>query len=353
LEVKKAERLFMVDNQENKKQTQLRRISRNILSAREVGISMVLIFLIVILSIIAPRFLTITNLLNVGRQTALIGIMAVGMGLVLMAGNIDLSIGSNYGLSALMTAMILVRTRNSVVAIVVGLMIGFAVGLTNGFLTVKVKMPSFVATFGTMYICRGVALILTRGYPITLLTEGINQETHPFFFFLGQGNLFGTIPMQLSFMVVVMIILGFMLHKTTGGLHIFAVGGSEKASFASGINVDMVRLKTFIISGLCASLSGILNLSFIGSILPTAGAGLEFQVFASAIIGGTSMSGGEGSVLGIFIGALILGTISNGLVLLGVDPFWQVLTIGVITIFAVSYDMLTWQKRQERRMASE
>ncbi|UCF97262.1 MAG: ABC transporter permease [Spirochaetaceae bacterium] len=334
------------------KRSQFLKVTKQILTAREAGIFFVMVFLICILSVIAPRFLTVTNLLNVGRQTALTGIMAVGMGLVLIAGNIDLSIGSNYGLSALMAAMILVRTRSSIVALIAGLMIGLAVGLINGFLTVKVKMPSFVATFGTMFICRGVALILTRGYPITLLTEGINQETHPLFFFLGQGSLFGKIPMQFVFMVVVMIILGIMLHKTIGGLHIFAVGGSEKASFASGIKVEMVRLKTFVISGLCASLAGILNVSFIGSILPTAGQGLEFQVFASAIIGGTSMSGGEGSVIGIFIGALILGIISNGLVLLGVDPFWQVLIIGIITISAVTYDTLTWQKRQERRMAA-
>jgi len=203
-----------------------------------------------------------------------------------------------------------------------------------------------------MYICRGIALILTRGYPITLITHGVTPDTHPFFFFLGQGQLFGKIPMQFSFLVVVMIIIGYVLHRTVGGLHIFAVGGSEKASFASGINVRGVRLKTFVISGVCASLAGILNLSFIGSILPTAGQGLEFQVFASAIIGGTSMSGGEGTIIGIFIGAIILGIINNGLVLLGVDPFWQVLIIGVITISAVAYDMLTWQKRQQRRIAA-
>jgi ribose transport system permease protein len=333
-------------------ESQLFRISRKVLSAREVGISMVMVFIITILAVIAPRFLTVTNLLNIGRQTALTGIMAAGTAGVMIAGNIDLSIGSIYGLSALTTAMVLSNTQSAIAAVVIGLMVGVVVGLINGFLTVRIKMPSFVATFGMMYICRGVALILTKGYPITLVTRGVTATTHPFFFFLGQGQLFGKIPMQLSFMVVVMIILGYVLHRTVGGLHIFAVGGSERASFASGIDVRRVRLGTFVISGVCASLAGILNLSFIGSTLPTAGQGLEFQVFASAIIGGTSMAGGEGTMIGIFIGAIILGILSNGLVLLGVDPFWQVLIIGVITISAVSYDMLTWQKRQRRRIAA-
>ena len=328
-------------------------VAKKLIAAREAGMFLVMIALMAVLAIIAPRFMTLDNLLNVGRQTALTGIMAVGMGLVMITGNFDLSIGSTYGLSALLTALVLVKTGNTALALFLGLMVGFVVGVINGFLTVKVRMPAFVATFGMMNVCRGIALILTLGYPVTLSIEGITSKTNPLFFFLGQGTIFNKVPMQLVFMAAAMLIVGYILHRTIWGLHVFAVGGSEKASFASGINVRMVRFKTFVICGVGASLAGILNLSFIGGILPIAGQGLEFQVFAAIVIGGTSLSGGEGSILGILVGALVLGIINNGLVLMGVDPFWQILIIGIITISAVAYDTLTWQSRLQRRIATK
>lgn len=325
----------------------LKRIKR-IMSVKESGIVLAMLGLVLILALISPRFFTVDNLLNIGRQTAIVGIMAIGLGMVMIAGNIDLSIGSIYGITAVITALILKVTGNTALSLCGGFAVGLVIGVCNGLLVVKIKMPSFIATFGMMYVARGIALIITLGYPITLLLEGVTPDSHPVFYFVGQGLLFNKIPMQFVFMILTMLIATYLLHENIFGLHIFSVGSNEIASFASGINVTMVRFLTYIISGFLSSGAGILSLSFIGSILPTAGRGLEFEVFAAVIIGGVSMSGGEGSIFGIFIGSLIFGIIRNGLVLLGIGPFWQVFVIGIITISAVAYDSLTWQKRQER-----
>ena len=325
---------------------------KRIVAARESAILLALLTIFIVLSIASPSFIKVSNLLNVGRQIAYLGMMSIGLGLVIITGNIDLSIGSIYGMSAVITAMIMLKTGNTFLAVSIGLAAGVVIGILNGFLTVKVKLPAFITTFGTMNVIRGIALIITNGYPITLFLDGITEETHPAFYFIGQGTVFSHIPMQFIIMIIFMIIFGYVLHKTIFGLHIFAVGDSEKAAYASGININMVRTKVFMISAFLSSVAGIANLAFIGSVLPTAGQGLEFETFAAVIIGGTSFAGGEGSIIGILIGVLIMGIIRNGLVLLGVGPFWQVLIIGLITIVAVAYDSLTWAKRQERRIAA-
>lgn len=317
---------------------------------REMGIFVIIIFLSINLTFISPRFLNINNLLNIGRQSSSLCIMAIGLGLVMISGNIDLSIGSIYGLASIITAIILAKTGNLLLSLSAGILVGIVIGILNGLLIIKAKLPAFIATFGMMYVARGICLIITRGYPISLPMEGVTEDTNPVFYFLGQGKLFETIPMQFVFMLIIIIIANFILDRTIFGKHILAVGSSKKAAFVSGVNTDLVILKTFIISGVVSAIAGILSLSFIASVLPIAGQGLEFTVFAGVIIGGTSMAGGEGSVLGIFLGAIILGIIKNGLVLLGVNPFWQIFIIGLITILAVSYDSLTWEYRKTKRI---
>jgi ribose transport system permease protein len=313
---------------------------KTLMNKKDSGIIFAFVALFIILSFASDSFFHVENLLNVGRQVAIRGIMAIGLGLVVISGNIDLSIGSIYGLSAVVTAIILRDTRSTVLGIAGGLLIGLIFGIVNGLLVVKIGVPAFITTFGMMNVARGIALIITDSYPITLLVEGVDQMTHKFFYFIGQGLLFNIIPMQLIFMVIMMICFGYILHKTNFGIHMFAVGGSEKTSFVSGIKVGQIRMKTYIISGILAAFCGILSLSFMGSIIPTAGQGLEFEVFAAVVIGGTSMAGGEGSILGILFGILIFGIIQNGLILLGVGTFWQVLVIGLLTICAVVYDSL-------------
>jgi ribose transport system permease protein len=318
---------------------------KTIANKKDAGIITAFATLFIILSFVSDSFFTADNLLNVGRQVAIRGIMAIGGGMVMISGNIDLSMGSIYGLSAVTTAIILRDTGNTALGLAGGLLIGLIFGIANGLLVVKVGVPAFITTFGMMNVARGVALIITNSYPITLLVEGVDQTTHKFFYFIGQGLLFNVIPMQLIFMAIMMIIFGFIVHKTNFGIHLFAVGGNEKTSYVSGIKVGKIRMISYIISGVLAAFCGILSLSFMGSIMPTAGEGLEFEVFAAAVIGGTSMAGGEGSILGILFGILTFGIIQNGMILLGVGTFWQVLVIGLLTIAAVVYDSLRRRSR--------
>jgi len=323
---------------------------KKITEARESSTFLAFLSIFIILSFLTPYFITMTNLLNIGRQISFLGLMAIGLGIAIITGNIDLSIGSVYGFAAVVTALIMVKTGNSFLSIFFGIIAGTSVGLVNGLLLVKIKLPSFIVTFGTMNVVRGLILIITNGNPITLFIDGITNETHPGFYFIGGGKLFNTIPMQLVIMIFFMLILGYVLNRTIFGLHIYAVGDNEKAARASGIDNDLVKIKVFVISSLLSSIAGILNLSFIGSIEATSGAGLEFETFAAVIIGGVSFAGGEGSIMGILIGTFIIGIIRNGLVLLGVGSFIQVLVVGIIAIAAVTYDSLTWEKRQNRRL---
>jgi ribose transport system permease protein len=319
-------------------------ILKKLTSKRESTIFLGLIALCIFLSIASPSFTKVANILNIGRQAAILGILACGMGTIMISGNIDLSLGSIYGLTAVVTALVLKSGLPTPVAILLGLSVGTITGLINGFLVVKVGLSAFITTFGMSYILRGLNLIITNGYPITLAVSNITPETHKFFFFLGQGTVF-SIPMQLIFVIVIFIITYFMVHKTTFGKHVYAIGGSERAAYISGVNVQGVRIITFLLTGFLASLSGILNLGFIGSIIPTSGQGLEFEVFATVVIGGTPMAGGEGSVIGTVAGVLLFQVLKNGLVLLGVTAYWQTFVIGIITIIAVAYDSLVQKQK--------
>jgi len=320
------------------------KIIKRFLNFKEKGLFLTLLFLVIFLMIAIPSFFTVKNLLNIGRQNGLLAIMSLGMGLIIISGNIDISVGSIYGLSGVVAALVLQETGYTLLALLSGLSIGIIIGAINGFLVEKIKMPSFIATFGMMYVARGVALLITKGFPVVLLLKGINSDTHPVFYFLGQGFLFNKIPIHLIYMLIAFLILSVIFHKTIFGMHIYAVGGSEKAAYVSGIKVKSIRFITFVIVGVLSSFAGISALSYMGSILPTAGTGIELQCIAAVLIGGVSFSGGTGSMLGVLLGVFILGIVKNGLVLFGVGSFYEVAIIGIITIFAVSYDSLSSQK---------
>jgi len=316
---------------------------RRLFSARESGVFIALILMCVLLAITTDAFLSARNLLNVGRQVSLIGIMAVGMTFVLISGEIDLSVGSIYALSGLVTGMLLVQQWTLIPAIAVGLLIGVAIGVVNGVLSTYGKLPSFITTLGSLSIVRGLALIITDGQPVTVnarqgaLPDVLNQFT-----FIGQGYLFGQIPMQLVFFIVIALIGGFILAKTTFGFRVYAVGGSQKAARVSGIKVFTVKIWAFIIMGLLAAVAGILSMAFLPSgQAGRTGLGLELDVIAATIVGGASLSGGEGTMLGTILGVLIIGVLRNGLVLLGISAFAQELIIGVVIILAVAIDKWT------------
>lgn len=320
---------------------------RRFLAARETGVLIALLLMCLFLSLTTPSFLSFRNLLNVGRQVSLLGIMAIGMVLVLVSREIDLSVGATYALSAIVTGLLILQQLPLWVCLLAGLSIGVLVGLINGLLSTYGQLPSFITTLGMMSVVRGIALLITDGKPVTVNEAfGADPEALKIFYFLGQGRLFDVIPMQLVFFIVVILIGGFLISRTVLGFCIYAVGGSDKAARVSGIRVFNTKITAFVIMGFLCALAGVLSLSF----LPSAqagrtGVGMELDVIAAPIVGGASLSGGEGTVLGVILGVFIIGVLRNGLVLMGISPFWQEVAIGAVIILAVGIDKWTRARR--------
>lgn len=310
---------------------------------RETGVLLALLVLCVFLTLATDSFLTATNLLNVGRQVSLLGIMAVGMTFVLISGEVDLSVGSIYAFSGLATGMLIVAGWALFPALAAGLVSGMAIGVINGLLSTYGRLPSLIATLGMLSIVRGAALIVTDGQPVTVnVRKGADPSVFGAFETMGQGYLFDVIPMQLVFFAAVAGIAWLLLTYTVFGFRLFAVGGSAKAARVSGISVNGVKIRAFVIMGLLAALAGILSMAFLPSgQAGRTGLGLELDVIAATIVGGASLSGGEGTILGTILGVLIIGVMRNGLVLMGVSPFVQVLLIGLVIIIAVAIDKWT------------
>lgn len=317
-----------------------------LLRAREAGVFFALLALCIFLSLATDSFLTSTNLLNVGRQISLLGIMAVGMTFVLISGEVDLSVGSTYAFSGLATGMLIVAGWALLPAIGVGLLSGAIIGLINGVLSTYGRLPSLIATLGMLSIVRGAALILTNGQPVTVNErKGALPEVAEAFSYMGQGYLFDVVPMQLVFFVIIAALAWIVLSYTNFGFRVFAVGGSAKAARVSGISVFTIKIWAFVLMGVLAAFAGILSLAFLPSgQAGRTGLGLELDVIAATIVGGASLSGGEGTILGTILGVLIIGVMRNGLVLMGVSPFVQELMIGLVIIIAVGIDK--WSTRR-------
>ncbi|MBZ9997986.1 ABC transporter permease [Mesorhizobium sp. BH1-1-4] len=317
-----------------------------LLRAREAGVFIALLVMCLFLSFATDGFLTSLNLLNVGRQVSLLGIMAVGMTFVLIAGEVDLSVGSTYALSGLATGMLIIAGWALLPAIGAGLATGIVIGLINGVLSTYGRLPSLIATLGMLSIVRGAALILTNGQPVTVnARNGALPDVLASFGFMGQGYLFSVIPMQLVFFVIVAALAWLVLSFSNFGFRVYAVGGSAKAARVSGISVNKVKISAFVLMGVLAAFAGILGLAFLpSSQAGRTGLGLELDVIAATIVGGASLSGGEGTILGTILGVLIIGVMRNGLVLMGVSPFVQELMIGLVIIIAVGIDK--WSTRR-------
>ena len=329
--------------------TDLKARISSIIAARETGVLLALLVICVFLTFATSSFLTVRNLLNVGRQISLLGIMAIGMTFVLVSREVDLSVGSTYAISGLVTGMLIVRGSALIPALSAGLLIGMVIGTMNGVLSTYGKLPSFIATLGMLSVVRGAALLITDGQPVTVdTTRGGRSEVVGQFYQLGQGQLFGMIPMLLVCFLIVAAISWLVLAKTTFGFRVYAVGGSEKAARLSGIQVFHTKILTFALMGLLSAIAGILSLAFLPSgQAGRTGVGLELDVIAAAIVGGASLSGGEGTILGTIFGTLIIGILRNGLVLLSISPFWQTTAIGLVIICAVGIDKWTGLRRSQ------
>jgi ribose transport system permease protein len=311
---------------------------------REAGVALALIVMCVVLTFLSDRFMTTNNLLNIGRQVSLLGIMAIGMTFVLTSGEVDLSVGSIYAFSGLATGMVLLSGYALLPALLVGLLIGAVIGLLNGLLSTYGRLPSLIATLGMLSMVRGAALILTDGRPVTVNERnGADPAALAQFEFLGQGTVAG-IPMQLVFFALVALAGWFLLSRTSFGFRVF---GSAKAARVSGINVERVKIAAFTLMGTLAAFAGILSMAFLPSgQAGRTGLGLELDVIAATIVGGTSLAGGEGTVIGTILGVLIIGVLRNGLVLTGVSPFAQEFLIGLVIVVAVAIDKWTVKQRR-------
>lgn len=313
---------------------------RRTLLQRETGVVAALLVLCTVGTFATDGFLVGENLLNVGQQVSLIGIMAVGMTFVIITGEIDLSVGSIYALSSVVAGMLLQDGTNWVLALVAGVAVGAAAGLVNGLITVGFGLPSFIVTLGTLSIFRGISLLITDGSPISLDDTVPNIAS---FSYLGLGRPLG-IPMQLVVMAAVALVGGLVLYFTRFGFHVYAVGGSREAARLCGIAVGRVRVLGLVIVGALSGLAGVLGLAFLLYVQGTTGAGLELLVITAVIIGGAALFGGSGTVIGTVVGILLIGALQNILVLGGVSSFWQTIVIGVVIVAAVAFD--TWLRRQ-------
>ncbi len=297
-----------------------------------------LIVLMVVITIINPNFLTTNNLLNLLLQVTANGFIAFGMTFVILTSGIDLSVGSILALSSAITAGLIANGMPVPLAIVVALLLGGVLGMINGLLISFGKLAPFIVTLATMTIFRGATLVYTNGNPIT---QGMSNSY--LFKFLGQGYILG-IPFPVILMFVVFIILYVVLHKTAFGKSVYALGGNEKAAYISGIKLNKVKILIYTISGVMASISGLIITSRLSSAQPTAGASYEMDAIAAVVLGGTSLMGGKGRLIGTLIGALIIGVLNNGLNIIGVSAFWQQVVKGVVILIAVMLDRLKTSK---------
>lgn len=323
-----------------------RPLLHRVASTPEAGIGTALLLLVVIGSVTTDGFLAVDNFLNVGRQVSLLGIMAVGMTFVIVSGEIDLSVGSVYALGAIVTGMLLQGGWSLGLAIAGGVGAGLAVGLVNGLATTKLRVPSFIVSLGTLSAARGLALIVSRGEPISLTGQATQLEM---FSLIGRGKLYGLIPMQLVFMAIVFAIGALILQRSILGLRVFAVGGNQEAARLTGIDIDRVKTFGFVLTGALAAFAGILALSFLSYVQGVTGQGIELRVIAAVIIGGTALSGGSGSIWRTLIGVFIIGVLENLLVLRGISSFWQTFLIGVVIVIAAAIDR--WIGKSRTRAA--
>lgn len=294
-----------------------------------------LILLCLIITFVTPSFLTVANITNVFTQVSVNAIIAVGMTFVILTGGIDLSVGSTLAISGAISASVIKSTGNIFLAIIAASIVGILVGFVNGFLIAKGKLQAFIATLATMTIFRGLTLVFTNGTPISKLPES----------FLNIGNAkLGFIPIPVLITVVVAAISIYVLSQTRFGRYLYALGGNEESAKLSGINTDRIKMLTYVVSGFVSAIAGVIITSRIGSASPNAGTGFELDAIAAVVIGGTSLSGGEGKISGTIIGALIIGILNNGLNLMNVSPFYQSIVKGLVILIAVLLDKKSRKK---------
>ncbi|ARJ39663.1 ribose ABC transporter permease [Sporosarcina sp. P21c] len=300
-------------------------------SLQKLGPVIGLLLIVVIISVMSPSFLTLNNLFNVLRQVSINALIAFGMTFVILTGGIDLSVGSILALTGAVTAGMMSGGMDPILAMLLGVLLGVLLGAINGLIIAKGKVAPFIATLATMTIFRGLTLVYTEGRPISGLGDSFTFQM------LGKGYIFG-IPVPVITMAISFAVLYFILKKTTFGRRVYAVGGNEEASRLSGINVDRVKIYVYSLAGGLTAIASLILTSRLNSAQPTAGNMFELDAIAAVVLGGTSLTGGRGWIVGTLIGALIIGVLNNGLNLIGVSSFFQQVVKGAVILIAVLLD---------------
>jgi ribose transport system permease protein len=298
----------------------------------------------IIMSLLSSAFLSPGNLANVAKNFSFVGIVTLGVTLVIVTGGIDLSVGSTMALAAITCAIVMqalsgtaldgIPLAGMIVSLVAGLGVAVLIGLANGFLIAKVGLSPFVTTLGMLSIVRGLAYAVTEGRGQAPTGADVNL-----FYDLTDGNLAG-VPVAVIYLLILAAILGVVLHHTAFGRHVFALGGNEKAAALTGVAVERVKIAVYVLSALSAGFAGILMVGWLGSAPANLATGYELTIIAAAVIGGANLTGGVGGPAGAVIGALLIEVIRNGLVLAGINAYWQIVLVGAIIILAVLVDRM-------------
>jgi ribose/xylose/arabinose/galactoside ABC-type transport system permease subunit len=302
---------------------------QRLIGLRDFGVLVAALLIAAFFSIATPVFLTSYNIFNLLRQTAQLGIISMAMTMLIVSGEFDLSVGAIYAVTGVVAGILAAKLGINIwIAALAGVAAGLALGFLNGLLIAVTRINSFIATLSTMMVYRGIALVLSQGQPIGF-------QLSFFMDFFGRGELFGVVPVPVFWMLGWGVAMYLVMHRTAFGVKVFATGDNREAADLAGIKTMRVKQVGFLVTSLAAGLSAVISLSFLKTVTPTQGTGLELEAIAAAVIGGTAMSGGVGSILGTFLGTFIMAEVRTGLVLLGTDAYVQDAFVGLVIALAV------------------
>ena len=297
------------------------------------GVFLILIIEFVIFSVANSSFLTPSNILSVGRQMSFTGIAAIGMTLVMLTGGIDISVGSMLAMAGVLCAKLSADLGMPLwVAVILTLLLGALFGLINGVSVTRFHIPALIATLATQTILKGIAYLITNAVPVKNLSDTYK--------FLGQGYLFGIVPVPLVITIALFVLAWWYLDKTYLGRRVYLAGGNEEAARLSGINTKLTITSTYVLSGIFAAIAGVLMAARLGSGQPSVGSGFEMDVITATVLGGISVNGGKGRVVNVFVGACIMGVLANGMTMMNINQYLQWIINGVVLLFAVTMSNL-------------
>jgi ribose transport system permease protein len=310
---------------------------RRVVSHRLFGVAAALVIAVVLFSFLSRKFLSYSNFMNILRYVSVYGIAAIGVTITMLVGGLDISIGATQGFIGIMSALVLVRTGNPLLALIAALILGLGVGFVNGSVITRGRITDIIVTMSMMFTLRGLTYLTTQAH-------AVQWEKETWLNWLGTGEIRG-FPAPVLIFLVLLAVFHYLLRHTLFGRKLYAVGGNREAARRAGFPVDRVRVIAYMLSGMFASTAAIILAARLGSGQPNAGQGFEFQVLAGVLLGGISLSGGEGSLMGTFVGVVFFGVLFDALILLGVSSFWQQFLTGIIVVLAAWLDSRSREKK--------